>query len=144
MTGAGGRTIPLTLTLRYAHPLGELAPYFRGLEDGRAVASRCPVCARAWFPPRLTCPEHGATTWADLSGKGRVVGVSIADSTLPFGTDNVRRAFLMVALDGAETAAFGRFAGDPDTARTGMRVRLARAPGTWPHPAQAAWFAIDE
>lgn len=145
MANADHRTIPLTLTLRYAHPLGELAPYFHGLEDGRAVASRCPTCSRTWFPPRLSCPEHGsATTWTDLSGKGRILSASIADSTLPFGTDTARRAFLMVALDGAENLAFGRFAGDPTAARAGLRVRLARAPGTWPHPAQAAWFVADE
>lgn len=145
MADADSRTIPLTLTLRYAHPLGELAPYFHGLEEGRAVASRCPTCGCTWFPPRHSCPEHGsATTWTDLSGKGRIVSVSIADSTLPFGTDSARRTFLMVALDGAENLAFGRFAGDPTAARAGLRVRLARAPGTWPHPAQAAWFMADE
>lgn len=145
MANPEDRTVPLTLTLRYAHPLGELAPYFQGLNTGRAIATRCPTCARTWFPPRLSCPEHGtATVWADLSGHGRIVGVSIADSTLPFGAETARRAFLMVALDGAENLAFGRFAGDPAAARVGLKVRLARAPGTWPHPAQAAWFAADE
>ena len=165
MMNADDRTIPLTLTLRYAHPLGELAPYFQGLDAGRAIATRCPTCARTWFPPRLSCPEHGAATvWTDLSGKGRIVSVSIsfrsrkpgyagkgrivsvsiADSTLPFGAETARRAFLMVALDGAENLAFGRFAGAPDAARAGLKVRLARAPGTWPHPAQAAWFVADE
>ena len=145
MANADDRTIPLTLTLRYAHPLGELAPYFQGLDAGRAIATRCPTCARTWFPPRLSCPEHGAATvWTDLSGKGRIVSVSIADSTLPFGAETARRAFLMVALDGAENLAFGRFAGAPDAARAGLKVRLARAPGTWPHPAQAAWFVADE
>lgn len=145
MMNADDRTIPLTITLRYAHPLGELAPYFQGLDAGRAIATRCPTCARTWFPPRLSCPEHGAATvWTDLSGKGRIVSVSIADSTLPFGAETARRAFLMVALDGAENLAFGRFAGAPDAARAGLKVRLARAPGTWPHPAQAAWFVADE
>lgn len=145
MANADDRTIPLTITLRYAHPLGELAPYFQGLDAGRAIATRCPTCARTWFPPRLSCPEHGAATvWTDLSGKGRIVSVSIADSTLPFGAETARRAFLMVALDGAENLAFGRFAGAPDAARAGLKVRLARAPGTWPHPAQAAWFVADE
>lgn len=135
-----GHIASLTLTLRYAHSMGELEPYFRGLEEGRAVASRCPTCARTWFPPRLACAEHGPTNWVGLSGHGRIVNLSIAESPLPFGTASARHAFLMVALDGAENVAFGRFGGEPEAARPGLRVRLARAPGIWPHPAQAAWF----
>ncbi len=136
--------VPLTLTIEYAHPLGALAPYYRGLEAGRAMAARCPRCGRAWFPPRLLCPEHGqATEWTELSGRGRVIGVSIAETTLPFSSAREKRAFALVALDGAENAAFARLAGDPALARAGQRVRLARAPGTWPHPAQAAWFVVE-
>jgi hypothetical protein len=145
MADPDDRTVPLTLTLNYAHPLGALAPYFRGLEQGRAVAARCPACGRTWFPPRLACPDHGwATDWVELSGRGRVVSVTLADSTLPFGVVRERRAFALVALDGAVNLAFGRVAGNPTAARVGLKVRLERAPGPWPHPAQAAWFAADE
>lgn len=145
MAQADVPSVPLTLTLRYAHPLGALAPYFRGLEEGRAVAARCPACGRQWFPPRLACPEHGLVTdWVELSGKGRVVSLTVAESTLPFGAGRERRAFALIALDGAVNLAFGRLAGDPSHARSGLRVRLERAPGPWPHPAQAAWFTADE
>ena len=134
----------LDLTMHYAHPLGEIAPYFQGLEKGLAVAARCPTCKRTWFPPRLLCPEHGrATAWTELSGRGRIVGVSLSETVLPFGAEKARRAFLLVAMDGAENAAFGRLDGDPDSARVGMAVRLKRAEGDWPHPAQAAVFVID-
>lgn len=145
MAEPDGRLVPLTLTLNYAHPLGALAPYFRGLEEGRAVAARCPACGRTWFPPRLACPDHGwATDWVELSGRGRVVSVTVAESTLPFGAARERRALALVALDGAANLAFGRLAGDPAAARPGLKVRLERAPGAWPHPAQAAWFVADE
>ena len=137
-------SVPLTLTLRYTHPLGALAPYFRGLEQGRAVASRCTTCGRTWFPPRLSCPAHGTTNWVELSGRGRVVSVTVTDSVLPFTSVRARHVFALIALDGAENHAFGRIAGAPAAACAGLVVRLMRAAGTWPHPAQAAWFVVDE
>lgn len=143
MAGIVG-AVPLTLALHYDHPLGALVPYFRGLEAGRAVAARCPTCGRTWFPPCLVCPHDNCEIeWTELSGRGRIVSVSIAETALPFGTAREHRAFALVALDGAENVAFGRIAGDPARSSADMRVRLARAPGKWPHPAQAAWFVID-
>jgi len=137
-------TVPLKLTLEYDHPLGALAPYYRGLDAGRAVATRCLRCGRVWFPPRLLCPDHGpAVEWTELSGRGRLIAVSISETTLPFSSTREKRAFALIALDGAENAAFGRVTGDPALVRAEQRVCLARAPGTWPHPAQAAWFVIE-
>lgn len=145
MAGSDDHAVPLTLTLRYRHPLGDLAPYFCGLEAGRAVAARCPECGRTWFPPRLVCPVHDRDVeWCDLAGLGRLVSVTVTETALPFGTIRERRAFALIALDGAENLAFGRVAGDPAKARVGQRVRLARAPGDWPHPAQAAWFVAED
>ncbi len=145
MADSDNHAVPLTLTLRYRHPLGELAPYFRGLETGRAVATRCPACGRTWFPPRLICPLHDRDVeWTELAGLGRIVSFTVAETTLPFGAVRERRTFALIALDGAENLAFGRVAGDPAEARAGQRVRLARAPGDWPHPAQAAWYVAED
>jgi uncharacterized OB-fold protein len=109
------------------------------------VASRCPRCGRTACPPRLICPDDGAAAeWTELSGLGRVVSVSLAETALPFGAARSRHAFALIALDGAENLIFGRLAGSPEKARAGQRVRIARAPGTWPHPAQAAWFVAEE
>lgn len=144
MAGSDDHAVPLTLTLRYRHPLGDLAPYFRGLEAGRAVAARCPECGRTWFPPRLVCSLHDRDVeWTDLTGLGRIVSVTVTETALPFGVTRERRAFALISLDGAENLAFGRLASDPAEARAGQRVRLARAPGDWPHPAQAAWFVAE-
>lgn len=140
-----GTSIPLSLTLRYDHPLGEIAPYFRGLEEGRAVAARCRVCGRTWFPPRAACPEHGRSTeWVELSGRGRTVSVTITTTSLPFEGVVAQRVFALIALDGAENLAFGRLGVEPAAARAGLRVRLVRAPGSWSHPAQAAWFTGED
>jgi hypothetical protein len=136
--------VPLVMKLRYAHPQGFFGPYFEGLEAGRAVAARCPECGRTWFPPRAHCPEHRRETeWCALSGRGRIVSVTVGETALPFGRERARRAFALVAMDGAANLAFGRIAGEPEAPRPGMRVRLERAPGRWPHPAQAAWYVAD-
>lgn len=142
-------TVPLLVQLRHNHPLGELAPYFHGLQAGRAIASRCPACARTGFPPRLQCPDHpGPTDWVELPGSGRIVAVTLTESPLPFGSASAPRAFVLVALDGAENLAFGRLAEVPeagaDTVLEGRRVWISRAAGTWPHPSQAACYVFDE
>lgn len=142
-------TVPLLVQLRHNHPLGELAPYFFGLQAGRAIASRCPACARTWFPPRLQCPDHaGPIDWLELPGSGRIDSATLTEGELPFGSTSARRAFLLVALDGAENLAFGRLAVVPDAGSDavleGRRVWISRAVGTWPHPSQAACYVFNE
>lgn len=133
--------VSLELCLRHTHPLGELAPYFQGLLAGRAIAARCPICRNAWFPPQLDCPLHRqGIEWIELPGSGRLVDVTTTQTILPFGREALRRAFVLVALDGAENLAFARFAGPPQEASVGRPVWISRAPGDWPHPAQSAWF----
>ncbi len=142
-------TVPLLVQLRHNHPLGELAPYFHGLQAGRAIASRCPACARTWFPPRLQCPDHRSPIdWVELPGSGRIVSVTLTEGSLPFGSESAACAFVLVALDGAENLAFGRLAAVPDatngSALEGRRVWISRAAGSWPHPSQAACYVFDE
>ena len=132
--------IDLAFTWRYRHALGALAPFFDGLGAGRAVAARCRTCARAWFPPRADCAEHGGSLeWVDLSGEGTVI--ALTDGTLarpPSGAPAPARIAL-VSLDGAENAAIGPVVGDlPVT--IGSRVRLERADGPIAHPIQAMQF----
>ena len=149
----GGDTVRLHLALTHRHGLGALTPYFRGLLAGRALASRCRVCARSWFPPRFGCPEHGATLdWAELQGAGRVVALTHTAGVLPFGVGDGAAApaaapltFALVALDGAHNLAFARLDGSAaQHAVVGDHVWLSRAAGEWPHPAQAACFVGSE
>ena len=137
--------VQLQLQLRVAHPLGEMAPYFQGLQAGRAFASRCPACARTWFPPRPSCPDHRqGIAWVELPGSGRIVNVTFTEGPLPFGTDSAPRAFVLVAMEGAENQAFGRLAAPPGSKAEGQRVWISRAPGIWPHPSQAACYVLNE
>ena len=145
MTAHTGDIAALRLQLLIAHPLGDLAPYFRGLRAGRAIASRCPACARTWFPPRPDCPDHRrGVDWVELPGTGRVVSVTFTETALPFGTGPAPRSFALIAMEGAENQAFGRLVTPNGSAVEGRRVWITRAAGDWPHPAQAAIYVFDE
>lgn len=57
------------------HSYGMLTPYFRGLTEGRLLATRCanPRCPIArgkgdlWLPPRADCPDcHQPMAWQEV------------------------------------------------------------------------------
>lgn len=131
----------LLLTLRYAHGVGELAPYFDGVARGVAVATRCPHCAQAWFQPRLVCPKaHGDLEWIELPGTGVVRTVTFGPGRLPFDGDARQMVLALVAMDGATNLALGRIEGASDV-RNGDRVRLVPDRAT---PGGHAWGAVFE
>ena len=142
MNGAKGHTVPaVEVTLRYTHALGALAPYFDGLLAGRAVASTCSVCGRAWFPPRPgCCSQGGPIQWKTLDGTGRVVAGTSGGGTLPFGGGPAGEGLALIALDGADNLALGWVDGFDGEPPEGARVRLVGSDHHAPHPAQAARY----
>ena len=143
MTDATPPPAPLELRLRYAHALGDLAPYFTGLERGVAMATRCASCGRTWFAPRLTCTCGGRSlAWVELSGRGTVVALTRGRATLPGTEFTADFSFALIRHDGADNLCFGRLA---QAARLGpgSAVRLARAAGEWAHPAQCAEYVPE-
>ncbi len=59
----------------HIHTYGLLTPYFKGLTEGRLLATRCvnPRCPVAngngelWLPPRADCPDcHQPMTWQEI------------------------------------------------------------------------------
>jgi uncharacterized OB-fold protein len=57
------------------HTYGLLTPYFKGLEEGRLLATRCvnPRCpiskgdGQGWLPPRADCPDcHLPMAWQEI------------------------------------------------------------------------------
>lgn len=116
--------IALSMQFHYSHPLGERGPYFAGLQGARVMASRCPACARAWFPPQRCC--GAGFHWEQLAGTGTVV----------VATDG----FALIAMDGADNLALGVLR---EPARVGDRVRMAPAPEPAGHPAQAVFFQVE-
>lgn len=136
-------SVSIDLRLRYTHPLGELAPYFTGLERGVAVATRCRDCRRTWFAPRLTCTCGGsAMDWVGLSGRGTVIALTRGRTTFPGIAVTGEFAFALIRMEGAENLHFGRLAAIASIIR-GSTVRLVRAQGDWAHPAQCAEYIGD-
>lgn len=115
--------IPLVTTFHYTHPLGARGPYFDGLRQGRAVASRCAECGRCFFPPRYCCGSE--LRWEELPGSGTVVVAT--------------NGFALIAMDGADNLALGVLR---EPASRGWRVCIAVAPGPAAHPAQAVFFQV--
>jgi uncharacterized OB-fold protein len=114
------------LLLVFSHGTGALQTYFDALAEGRAMARKCPACGRVWFPPHAACPEDGADCdWLELDGGGVVVGATHTHSRLPLADADADHLFVLVAMDGADNAAFGRFSGIETGDLVGRRVRLA-------------------
>ena len=58
--------------ITHIHTYGMLSPFFKGLREGRLMATRCPnvKCSekRLWIPPRAHCPDcHAEMVWEALS-----------------------------------------------------------------------------
>ena len=134
-------TIRLDLALGYDHGPGALGDYCRALADGRALAGRCETCGRTWFPPHARCPEDGGACEAvDLDGRGLVVAETRTRTRLPFTDEDREVIFVLVAMAGADNAAFGRLENFSGADATGNRVLLVAVTRPLGHPAQGAVF----
>ncbi len=58
-------------SITHVHTYGMLSPFFKGLKEGKLIATRCPngSCPekRLWIPPRAHCPDcHAEMIWEAL------------------------------------------------------------------------------
>lgn len=132
---------PMTITLNYDHGDGYFAPYFEHLMQGRPLASLCPKCDAAWFPPAPTCPNDGAETiWHEIDTQGRIVSLTRTRSRLPFADGVGDHTFVLVLMDEAVNAVLGRLRDDDGEIGPGARVELSTPVEPVAHPAQAVRF----
>jgi uncharacterized OB-fold protein len=59
-------------TFLHRHTYGKLTPFFKGLQEGRLLATRCTnsKCSenRLWLPARADCPDcHQPMDWEEIS-----------------------------------------------------------------------------
>jgi uncharacterized protein len=59
-------------TMVHRHTYGKLSPFFRGLKQGKLMATKCvnPDCEekRLWLPPRADCPDcNQPMEWQEIS-----------------------------------------------------------------------------
>ncbi|MDP2774335.1 MAG: OB-fold domain-containing protein, partial [Nocardioides sp.] len=78
-----GVVTPVSLDYMYAASPEE-STFYRGLDEGRILAQRCPTCDKVYVPPRSACPTDGTPTEGEveLSGLGTITTFCIVN--VPF------------------------------------------------------------
>lgn len=112
------------LNLDYLVPLGDLAPYFEALQDGKAQASECNGCGNVCFPARAQCSacRTSEVKWKRLNGTARVL----------FRTDGASGSFALVKFDGADThCTVGLINPERNTTFGKLAAPQGNAPGLW-------------
>jgi len=53
--------------------------FWRALDDGALLGTRCEACTKLSFPPRRICTACGAqeTSWVEFSGKGTLYSATV-------------------------------------------------------------------
>jgi uncharacterized protein len=125
-----GIITPVELDYLYAASPEESA-FYRGLEEGRIIGQRCPVCHKVYVPPRSACPVDGVATTdeVELSDRGTVTTFCIVN--VPFLGQKITPPYVSayVLLDGADIA-FLHLILDiaAEEVRMGMRVEAVWKP----------------
>ncbi len=112
--------------LEHHHTYGLLTPFFKGLTEGKLLATRCtnPDCTEnsTWLPPRADCPDcYARMEWVEVPTEGKIFAYTMVDyagigieMTTPYWQ-------IDVAIEGVDTVFKGYLAeGKP---YTGMPVK---------------------
>ena len=97
--------VELTDTYHYRLSYGGQSPFFRGLEQGQLVASKCSDCGFVWLPLRPVCSHcYGDAEAFALKGTGEI----LTSIVLPQVPEHLRHlnapvASALVRPDGADT-----------------------------------------
>lgn len=111
------------------HPTLAARQYMDGIRQKKLVGQRCPECKRTYLPPRGYCPvcvvPTGEEDRVEISDNGVVVTFTVIRPDPKVSkslTERMCRGTIM--LDGSTVTTMGEIKGiDPDSVRTGMRVR---------------------
>jgi uncharacterized protein len=125
-----GIITPVELDYLYAASPEESA-FYRGLEEGRIIGQRCPVCRKVYVPPRSACPVDGVATTdeVELSDRGTVTTFCVVN--VPFLGQRITPPYVSayVLLDGADIAFLHLILDIPaEEVRMGMRVEAVWKP----------------
>jgi uncharacterized protein len=114
------------IRLDYSFTAGEAQSRFlRGLESGKFLGQRCPVCSKVYFPPRGSCPTDGVALAEDveLGNSGTVTTYCVVN--VPFQGQSIEIPYIcaQILLDGANLSFMGLIQEIPaDQVRMGLRV----------------------
>ncbi len=131
---------PIRLDFDFTPGVAQSA-FLRGLEQGKFMGQRCPVCGKVYVPSRGSCPTDGVPTTEDveLANSGTVTTYCVVN--VPFAGQSIEIPYIcaQVLLDGANLSFMGLIQEIPtDQIRMGMRVeavwvdRDRARPRPWP------------
>lgn len=128
---------PIELSFDYTRSLGPtLGRFMTGLADRRVVGVRGSD-GHVYVPPVEYDPHTGAavTDFVDVADEGTVLSWTWAPAPLPGQPLEDAFAWVLVRLDGAETAMLHALdVASPDHVNTGMRVRALGRRTARAHP----------
>ena len=126
------QSIRTPIELHYRFAAGQAASRFlRGLQQGRILGQRCPVCGKVYTPPRGACAADGVPTTdeVELSGRGTVTTFCVVN--VPFYGQKIKIPYVSatILLDGADIGLMHLIQEvEADKVRMGMRVEPVWAP----------------
>jgi uncharacterized OB-fold protein len=123
-------TTPVSLTVQHTASSQETT-YLLGLEQGRLIGQRCPVCTKVYMPPRGACPVDGVPTVENVELPDRGIVTTFCVVNVPFYGQKIKPPYVAayVLLDGADIA-FLHLILECDAAdvRMGMKVEAVWRP----------------
>ena len=137
------------------HTYGMLTPYFKGLEEGRLMATRClnarcPIAkgdGELWLPPRADCPDcHQPMAWRQVdSPSGYVYAYTYVErggAGLEIPTPYYQ---IDVKIEGVCTIVKSYLVGNTRPIRIGDRVKAGfRSGAKATHTALDLYFELEE
>ena len=125
----------------YRHGFGALTPFFKGLLQGRVLATLCETCGKKFCPPRMRCHCGGkAEDWVTTSGCGVLRQITLASAPQkPLRLDG-EVAFGLIQVEGCQNLIFARLDTMANKLRPGAKVRLIETSADVVHPIERLVF----
>ncbi|MDT4934847.1 MAG: uncharacterized protein QOK11_2739 [Pseudonocardiales bacterium] len=123
-------TTPVALRVQHNASMQETS-YLLGLQQGRLLGQRCPVCRKVYIPPRGACPVDGVPTVEEVELPDRGTVTTFCIVNVPFYGQKITPPYVAayVLLDGADIAFLHLILECPaDEVRMGMRVEAVWKP----------------
>jgi hypothetical protein len=123
-------TTPVSLTVEHTASPQETT-YLLGLEQGKLIGQRCPICSKVYIPPRGACPVDGVPTVEDVELPDRGIVTTFCVVNVPFMGQKIKPPYVAayVLLDGADIALMHLILEcDAADVRMGMRVEAKWRP----------------
>jgi uncharacterized OB-fold protein len=125
---------PIDLRVEHSASIQETR-YLLGLQDGKLIGQRCPVCRKVYIPPRAACPVDGVPTDEEIHLPDTGVVTTFCIVNVPFPGQRIKPPYVAayVLLDGADIAFLHLILDCPaEDVRMGMRVRAVwKPPEEW-------------